>query len=137
MLLEHLLPFPSLSQEVGNQVWTCRGLWRIEREKLDFGIGVTSILSFNQTSLAARLVTERTNSNDEFPTASSTGVYGRILIDPLLGEAIGIKEPSEIGTSAVSGCKTLRRGGSGLLTFLFLAFLSQLGWSCRAIAFSL
>ena len=96
-------------------VCICRGWWKIDGEELDLGIGVVSILSFPLPSLAARLTTEGTNSKDELPTASPTGVYGCALIDPLLGEPLGITEPSGIGTSAGSWFRSLRRGGSGTL----------------------
>ena len=79
----------------------CRGLWRIEGDELDLGIGVTSILSFNPTSLAARFVIEGTYKK-KLPTASPIGIYGCIRADPLLGEVLGTTDPSEIGTSAGS-----------------------------------
>ena len=82
-------------------------------EEFALTIGTVSILSFNPLSLAARSLTEGTTSNDELPTAPPTGVYGCARLMPLVGELAGTKDPSEMGTSAGSLAKVLRRGGSG------------------------
>ena len=58
---------------------TCRGWWKIDGEELDLRFGVVSILSLTPLSLAARLTTEGTYSNDELPTASPTGVCMDVL----------------------------------------------------------
>ena len=80
----------------------CGGLCIIDGEELDRAIGMVSILSLNPLSLAARSIAEGTNSNDELPTASPTGVYGCALSCPLVGDTFGAKEPSGIGISAGS-----------------------------------
>ena len=92
---------------------TCEGSWIIDGEEFALTIGTVSILSFNPLSLAARSLTEGTTSNDELPTAPPTGVYGCARLIPLVGELAGTSDPSEMGTSAGSLAKVLRRGGSG------------------------
>ena len=85
----------------------------IDGEELDLRIGTVSMLSLRPLSLAARSVADGTISNDELPTALPTGIYGCAPLAPLTGDMAGTSEPSEIGTSAGSWLRVLRRGTSG------------------------
>ena len=78
---------------------------------------MVSALSSNPLSLAARALIGGTISNDELPIASPTGVYGCARWGPLVGVLAGTSDPSEIGTSAASVTRVLRRppGGPGKL----------------------
>ena len=96
-------------------VSVCVGTWIIEGDELALAIGMVSALSSNPLSLAARALIGGTISNDELPIASPTGVYGCARWGPLVGVLAGTSDPSEIGTSAASVTRVLRRGGPGRL----------------------